>query len=382
MHGAALDTVVLLRRMEKNEIYVIYGKDIAAMAIRLANEANLADLIGDRGKRVGLKPNLVTAKPASDGATTHPEIAAGLILYLKKNGFNNLAILEGSWTGGSTAQAFKVCGYRKLADETGGELIDTKHDKTKTCDCGGMKLEICESALSVDFMINLPVMKGHCQTRLTCALKNNKGIIPDREKSRFHTLGLTKPIARLNTVARNDFIVVDGICGDPDFELGGHPLYRGLLFAARDPVLCDAWAAAQMGYSLEAIPYIGLAEKLGIGSADLRAATVRELDGEKATSSAVAAPAACEPGDKVRRLAPYINEDNACSACYASLVFALSRINLSLLDRLKEKICVGQGFKGKQGNIGIGQCCAAFKLFCSGCPPGGAEVFAFLKQYL
>jgi hypothetical protein len=240
-----------------------------------------------------------------------------------------------------------------------------------------MKLAVCESALSVDFMINLPVMKGHCQTRLTCALKNNKGIIPDREKSRFHTLGLTKPIAHLNTVARNDFIAVDGICGDPDFELGGHPLYRGFLFAARDPVLCDAWAAAQMGYSLDTIPYIGLAEKLGIGSADLRAAAVRELSGEKTPLSAVPTP-----GDKVRRLAPYINEDNACSACYASLVSALSRINLSLLDRLKEKICVGQGFKEKQGNIGIGQCCSAFKLFCAGCPPGGAEVFAFLNQYL
>jgi uncharacterized protein (DUF362 family) len=363
--------------MERNEIYVIYGKDIQAMAIRLANEANLADLVGDRGKRIGLKPNLVTAKPASGGATTHPEIAAGLILYLKKNGFNNLASLEGAWTGGSTAQAFKVCGYRKLADETGVRLIDTKRDKTRTCDCKGMKLEICESAMHIDFMINLPVMKGHCQTRLTCALKNNKGIIPDREKSRFHTLGLTKPIAHLNTVARNDFIVVDGICGDPDFELGGHPLYRGLLYAARDPVLCDAWAAAQMGYSLDTIPYIGLAEKLGIGSADLRAATVRELNGEKTPLSAAAAP-----GDKVRRLAPYIAEDNACSACYASIISALSRMNLRSLDRLKEKICVGQGFKGKQGTIGIGQCCAAFRLSCPGCPPSGAEVLAFLNKYL
>ena len=360
--------------MEKNDIYVIYGKDIAAMSIRLAEEANLAALIGDRCKRIGLKPNLVTAKPASSGATTHPEIAAGLIVYLKKNGFNNLAILEGSWTGGSTAQAFNVCGYRKLADETGIELIDTKRGKTKTCDCNGMKLEICESALSLDFMINLPVMKGHCQTRLTCALKNNKGLIPDREKSRYHTLGLTKPIAHLNTVARNDFIVVDGICGDPDFELGGNPLYRGLLFAARDPVLCDAWAASLMGYSLDVIPYIGLAEKLEIGSADIRSAKVRKLNNADIQLSAVSASVG-----KVRQLAPYIAEDNACSVCYASLIFALSRMNLDQLDRLKEKICVGQGFQGKHGNLGIGQCCAGFKMFCSGCPPSGADVLHFLS---
>jgi uncharacterized protein (DUF362 family) len=362
--------------MEKNEIYVIYGKDIEAMAVRLAEEANLADLIGDRGRRIGLKPNLVTAKPASSGATTHPEIASGLISYLKKNGFENLAILEGAWTGGSTSQAFSVCGYRKLADETGVRLIDTKHDKTRTCDCKGMKLEICESALSIDFMINLPVMKGHCQTRLTCALKNNKGIIPDREKSRFHTLGLTKPIAHLNTVARNDFIVVDAVCGDPDFELGGNPLYRGFLYAVRDPVLCDAWAASQMGYSLNAIPYIGLAEKLGIGSANLRTVKVSELNGRDAKSSPASVPAG-----KVDQLAPYINEDNACSPCFASLTFALSNMNRTRLDRLKnspkDKICVGQGFKGKHGNIGIGECCSGFRRFCPGCPPSGGEVLEF-----
>jgi len=364
--------------MEKNELLIIYGKDITAMTIRLADEANLAALIGDRGKRVGLKPNLVTAKPASGGATTHPEIAAGLIAYLKKNGFNNLAILEGSWTGGSTAQAFKVCGYSRLAAESGVDLIDTKRDKTVTCDCNGMKLDICESALAMDFMINLPVMKGHCQTRLTCALKNNKGLIPDREKSRFHTLGLTKPIAHLNTVVRNDFIVVDGICGDPDFELGGNPLYSGFLFAARDPVLCDAWAASKMGYSLDAIPYIGLAEKLKIGSADISGAKVRKLsDGDVQSSAAFA-----QAGDKVRRLAPCIAEDNACSACYASLIYALSRMSRSRLDLLKEKICIGQGFKEKHGNIGIGQCCAGFKQYCSGCPPSGAEILGFLNRVL
>jgi uncharacterized protein (DUF362 family) len=363
--------------MEKNEILVIYGGDIAAMAIALAQEADLASLIGDRNKKIGLKPNLVVARPASGGATTHVEIAAGIIAYLKKNGFNNLTILEGAWAGGSTDEAYKVCGYRELASATGVKLVDTKRDKTRTCDCKGMKLEICESALSLDFLINLPVMKGHCQTRLTCALKNNKGVIPDREKRRFHSLGLTKPIAHLNTVVRNDFIVVDGICGDLDFEEGGNPLYTGRMFAATDPVLCDAWIAAQMGYAIADIPYIGLAEKLGIGSADIHNAKVRELNSVNTQLN----PASV-PSGKVRQLAAYANEDNACSACYASLIFALSHTDRGKLGRLKEKICIGQGFQGKRGNLGIGRCCADFKLSCPGCPPSGIEILGFLSKNL
>jgi uncharacterized protein (DUF362 family) len=361
--------------MEKNEILVIYGEDPAKMAYKIAEEAGLAGLIGDRGKRVGLKPNLVVARPAEDGATTHPEIAAGLIAYLKKNGFNHIVILEGSWVGDRTSGAFSVCGYRDLAGETGVELIDTQQDTAKAYDCKGMKIEICDSARAVDFMINLPVMKGHCQTLLTCALKNNKGIIPDREKRRFHSLGLHKPIAHLNTLARNDFILVDGICGDLDFEEGGNPVPAGRLFAARDPVLCDAWAAAQMGYRVSEIPYIGLAEKLGVGTADPNKAVLRELN-----RPPEAAGAAFRPDGKVRQLARYVDEKDSCSACCAALIFALSRMGRGELGYLKGKIAVGQGFRGKSGDMGSGNCTSAFKSFCPGCPPSGAAVLEFLRQ--
>ena len=357
--------------MEKNEILVIYGNRPAEMAARLAEEAGLAELIGDRKKRIGLKPNLVVSRPASEGATTHPEIAAGLIAYLKKNGFNNIVILEGSWVGASTSEAFSVCGYRELAKTAGVDLVDTQRDKTASCDCRGMKIEICSSALAVQFMINLPVMKGHCQTLLTCALKNNKGIISDSEKRRFHSLGLHKPIAHLNTVARNDFIVVDGISGDLDFEEGGNPVYGGRMFAARDPVLCDAWAAELMGYQTGEIPYIGLAEKLGVGV--IGPARVREINKNSD------APPAPRPTGKTRQLSSYIKEENACSACYAGLIFALSRLGGAGLKRLGD-LCIGQGFRGKKGRVGIGQCTAGFGAFCPGCPPSGKDVLSFLKK--
>jgi hypothetical protein len=237
-----------------------------------------------------------------------------------------------------------------------------------------MRIAMCDSAMSLDFMINLPVLKGHCQTLVTCALKNNKGIIPNREKRRFHTLGLHKPIAHLNTVAKNDFILVDGICGDPDFEEGGNPVPAGRMFAVRDPVLCDAWAAGQLGYTPGEIPYIGLAEKLGVGCGDLSQARVRELN--HGTGSMP------RSGAKVRRLAPYIREDQACSACYAALVCALSRMTPHELDRLPEPVSIGQGFAGKQGGVGVGRCTALFTAALNGCPPEASLILAFLRKQL
>jgi len=361
--------------MEKNEILVIYGNKPAEMAVKLAQASGLAELIGGREKRVGLKPNLVVSRPAGEGATTHPEIAAGLIAYLKKNGFNNIVILEGAWVGDSAARAFSACGYRTLAKEAGVELVDTQTDRYEAVDCKGMKIEISGSALAVDFMINLPVLKGHCQTLLTCALKNNKGIMSDREKRRFHSLGLHKPIAHLNTKARNDFIVVDGICGDLDFEEGGNPVYAGRMFASRDPVLCDAWAAGLLGLSINEIPYIGLAEKLGAGTTG--PALVRELN---KNSEVFQTPMpAYKPAGKVKQLTGIIKEESACSACYSGLVFALSRLERRERERLGE-LCIGQGFRGKKGKTGIGICTAGFTSSCPGCPPTGAEVLEFLRK--
>jgi hypothetical protein len=204
--------------------------------------------------------------------------------------------------------------------------------------------------------------------------------MPDKEKQRFHSLGLHAPIAHLNTAAKNDFILVDGICGDLDFEEGGNPVYSGKLYAARDPVLCDAWTAAQMGYRVEEIPYIGMAEALGVGCADPAKAVIRELTPPLVSGKAPA------PSGKVRQLAAYIQEEKSCSACYANLIFALSRMGKAELNRLPGKVCIGQGFKGKPGTLGVGHCTGGFDTSggasLAGCPPGGADIIAFLREQM
>ena len=56
------------------------------MTKRLLEAAELDSLIGDRSSRIGIKPNLVVPAPAEFGATTHPEVVAGVIEYLLAGG--------------------------------------------------------------------------------------------------------------------------------------------------------------------------------------------------------------------------------------------------------------------------------------------------------
>ena len=361
--------------MKKNQILKIYGTDFKKNTIRLLETADLKAHLSGTDQRIGIKPNLVSESEASYGATTHPEIIAGIIEYLQTYGYHNLTILEGSWVGSKTADAFAICGYNDLAEKYGVRLVDTQKDSSHKKDCAGMQLSVCDSVDEIEFLINVPVLKGHCQTKMTCALKNLKGLIPNSEKRRFHSLGLHKPIAHLAAGIRQDFIVVDHICGDLDFEDGGNPVVRNWILAGRDPVLIDAWVCRELKYRPKDVPYLTMAEKLGVGSLDLDNAQIINLSdtdtGELPLSR------------KVVLVEDAVEEVESCSACYGYLIPALDRLREEgLLDAFTEKICIGQGFRGKSGAIGIGNCTKNFEYYVPGCPPTESEIYEGLKEYL
>lgn len=384
-------------------MFLIYGTDYKTMTRTLLEEARLDEQIRKKcfgfqmqepGKepgnqlkdrkeyfhgcqpRIGIKPNLVSPVPADEGATTHPQVVEGLIQYLREHGYENLAIMESSWVGARTEDSFLVCGYEELAKKYQVELLDMKKAAAIELDCAGMKLMVCQPALQVDFLINVPVLKGHCQTRMTCALKNMKGLIPDSQKRAFHRMGLHKPIGHLSAGIRQDFILVDSICGDLSFEDGGNPVQQDRLIAAADPVLCDAWCCELLDIPVEEVPYIGYAAECGCGSLDLSQVKVKVLNQpvhEIDLSSA----------GKALQLAELAEEVESCSACYGYLIPALNQLQEEgLLDGLDEKVCIGQGYRGKTGKLGVGNCTRSFETHLSGCPPTETEMYDFLKKYV
>ena len=238
-----------------------------------------------------------------------------------------------------------------------------------------MKLELCACVKDIDFLINVPVLKGHCQTKITCALKNLKGLIPNKEKRRFHSMGLHKPIAHLAAGIRQDFIVVDNICGDLDFEDGGNPVVMNRILAGRDPVLMDAYVCHMMHYEVSQVPYVKLAQELGVGCGDIRNGDIRICGEDQGP--------VLPKSRKVVELADAVEEVESCSACYGYLIPALEMLREEgLLERLDEKICIGQGFRKKTGKLGIGHCTREFACHLEGCPPTENQIYTFLKEYI
>ena len=360
--------------MKRNELHVMYGTNIQQMTYDLLTKIDLAKELKPT-MRIALKPNFVIAREASSGATTHPEIAEGIIRYLQDKGMQHIAIMEGSWVGDQTKRAFHVCGYDKLAAKYQVPLYDLKEDKYVERQVDGIKMQICQKPLlETDFLINLPVLKAHCQTGMTCALKNLKGCLTDAEKRHFHQLGLMKPIAYLNTVLHPQLIIVDAICGDLTFEEGGNPVRMDRLIAGVDPVLVDAYGCRLLGFDTSEVEYIGIAERKGVGSADLSKAQLHEYNTEAKTQSQFV------PSRLSQHLGKNVSADKACSACYGSLMHALHRLEESGIP-VNKKIFIGQGFRSKsEEGLGIGSCTHCFAHSLAGCPPTAKEMVEFLRD--
>lgn len=365
-----------------SKIYEIYGTDAHEMTKALMQKAEVADRIAacfPRNANIALKPNLILAADPDDGATTHAGVLSGCIEYLQEEGFTNISIIESSWYGAKTEVSMKACGYDKVCDRYGVKFYDLKKDKLRRVKTPLRPMDIACRALDADYLIDLPVLKGHCQTAITCALKNMKGCVPDHEKREFHAEGLFEPIAALSAVLKPDLVIVDSICGDLDYEEGGNPVQTNRMFLGTDAVQVDAYGCQLMGLDIEDVPYISLAEEWGAGSTAVSAEDIKRLN-EPATAREYP-----QPSGKVQKLTRNVHADSACSACFGTLVRALHIAEeegfRSKGGAYKGKIYIGQGYQGKtMDGLGIGKCCAGAKRCVKGCPPTASAILEKLRR--
>ena len=350
-------------------IWQIHGTDAHAMTLQLLDACKAYQLVPTDGS-VALKPNLILASVPEDGAVTHPGVVSGCIEHFRAHGIHDISVIESSWIGDKTMRALRTSGIGQVCDDYGIPFFDLKRDETVTVETAIGSMSICRRALEADLLVDLPVLKGHCQTRMTCALKNLKGCIPDREKRRFHTLGLTEPIAALGAALKPGLVVVDSICGDLCFEEGGTPVRTDTMFAGTDAVEVDAYARSLMGLAPEEVPYIELAERYGGGQARW------SEDDLVLLNEPSVAHGYDRPEGTVARLTRNVHEREACSACFASLVRALYVSG----QGSSQEIYIGQGWRGKTlDGLGIGACCRGASTNVPGCPPTAEAIARLLR---
>src|SRR5665648_529864 len=249
------------------------NESIRSMVSHCLEDLGGIEQLIDSGSRILLKPNMVVAKPNSTGATTNPLILDALIEHLMRTSPREIIIGESSQIGDDTLEAYKVTGVQDVAQKWNITLLDFKKDRQIYVDVPHgkvlKKVLIAETVTKVDYLIDLPILKVHSQTTVTIGIKNLKGCLNDREKSRFHRLNLHQCIADLSTVIVPDLTIVDATLCSLEWELGGMPVRLNTILAGTNVLATDIVAASMLGYHIDEVEHLRLAAQAHLGPTNI-----------------------------------------------------------------------------------------------------------------
>jgi uncharacterized protein (DUF362 family)/Pyruvate/2-oxoacid:ferredoxin oxidoreductase delta subunit len=224
------------------------------------------DLIGGistfvkRGNRVLLKPNLLYGKSPEKAVTTHPSILRGMIQIVREAG--GIPSIGDSPAVGSLTKTAEKAGIKAVADEMKCPLVE--FDKPVLPPRGGGKifkqLEIDQTVLDADVIINLPKFKTHSLTLLTLGVKNLFGCIPGPRKALWHLKAgedrktFAQILVDIYQIIQPSLTILDGIMGmEGNGPNGGRPIPLGLILASGNSLSLDQVACDLLGISRESL---------------------------------------------------------------------------------------------------------------------------------
>jgi len=360
------------------DVTIIYGTEILAMVRRLFDETLILDHLKP-DDRVMIKPNLVVSRENWSGLDTDPRVVEAIVIMLKDAGIHRITVGDGSGMGYSASKAFEYCGYNNMAEHYGLKLVDLERDKflEKPVSIDGpfKYLKIAKTVIECDFFINVPIMKAHGQTLMTCSLKNLKGTMPRSMKTAFHGVNLDLAIAQLNSVLTPDLIVVDGIKGDLHSETGHDPVPMERIILGTNSVEIDSIVADMLGYYPLDIKHIAYSANGGLGSCDLGKINIRTLNRPSK-------PSRFSPQEHYTRRYPCsVIDAGACCTCIGSLTYALERLYERGLLSKQQVFLVGQKLKEVKTSellsIAVGQCASKMgkaDILIPECPPSASQI--------
>jgi uncharacterized protein (DUF362 family) len=360
------------------DVSVIYGTKVLEMVRRLFDETGALNRL-QPDDRVVIKPNLVVSRKKWSGLDTDPRVVEAIVILLKEAGIRRITVGDGSGMGYSATKAFEYCGYNEIADHYGLKLVDLERDKfiKKPVSIDGpfRYLEIARTVIECDFFINVPIMKAHGQTLMTCSLKNLKGTMPRAMKTAFHGVNLDLAIAQLNSILTPDLIVVDGLKGDLHSETGHDPVPMDRIILGTDPVEVDSVAADMLGYDPGDIRHIAYSINGDPDSHRFEKINIRTLN--RPSKPGRFSP----PEHYTKRYPCRVIDTGACCTCMGNLIYALERLYERGVLSNRQVFLVGQKPMDMKNSelltIAVGQCATKTgqaDILIQECPPSASRI--------
>jgi uncharacterized protein (DUF362 family)/NAD-dependent dihydropyrimidine dehydrogenase PreA subunit len=210
------------------------------------------------GKRVLLKPNILSDNEPEMCVSTHPAVVEAMIRFMQLSGAT-------VFVGDSPAVHLKgfrpeKSGIAGVCEITGTTWVDFMVHPVKK-KINGRSIRIARIADEVDLIISLPKLKNHELMYFTGAIKNTLGLVPGFSKAKQHGLhgdrnGFGEFLVDLSEAITPDYFLMDRIMGmeGPGPGTKGIPVGTGVLLGSTNPLAIDILASRIAGYNPLVIP--------------------------------------------------------------------------------------------------------------------------------
>lgn len=221
------------------------------------------------GETVLVKPNMGWDRTPAQGANTDPRVVAEVVrLCLEEARAARVVVADVPVHDAERSR--ERSGIGEAARGAGAEVLVPPGPGFVLARLGGVVLdtwEVFAPMMGADRLINVPVVKDHALTRLTCGLKNGYGLLGGT-RARLHQQ-INQSIVDIATAFRPTLTVVDAtrvmMRNGPTGGRLDDVAPVGAVAAGTDVVALDAWGATLLGADPERIPHVSLAESRGLG---------------------------------------------------------------------------------------------------------------------
>jgi len=231
---------------------------------------------------VVIKPNIAWDTPPENGANTNPKLVYQIVKQCYDAGAKKVYVFDN--TCNNWQKCYKNSGIEDAVKKAGGLIVTGKD--------GGMyqevelknakklyKTKIHELILSSDVFINVPVLKDHSSTTVSCAMKNLMGIVWDRNY--YHKNGLSQCIADCPTYRKPDLNIVDAYrvmkTNGPRGISPDNCITMKAQLISTDIIAIDTAAVQLFGMNPVDISYLSKGQSNGLGTMDLKSLNINRL---------------------------------------------------------------------------------------------------------
>ncbi len=257
-----------------NTISIVHGRDrkkTVNMALKLLGGI---ERFVKQDETVAIKPNVAFATPSILGATTNNELVAEVVRLCYTEGrAKKVIVLDNPIN--DPASCFALSGIGQAAESAGAKVVmPREHLFADMTLAEGRLIRNWPVFLApfekVDKLIGIAPVKHHSRSGASMTMKNWYGLLGGR-RNIFHQ-DINTIISELARMVTPTFVILDGI----DVMMTNGPtggsisdLRQGdTLIVSCDQVAADAYGASLLDIKVSDLPYLALAEKVGVGTSD------------------------------------------------------------------------------------------------------------------